>query len=294
MKLNNEEITTIYQTPSAPPDLHRQESALSEDEPENLPDTKGEVTPNWWQRIIIGFIHATGFNAFTAAVAALFFITSLALGTWMIALHFKHKVEIARLSKPEELPASATTSDTIDPDIIQSRIDEAQKQLAEVQTQLASQNADKVLSNQELLGIQNNTLQKEIEELAKPQLDAPIIDLDPKLLPKPVEPAKEAVTIIEVPPTAALFSVILHKPVDKVYPLYLIELLAAKKAKPLWSAQKKLSTETTINLTLLRRNYPSGKYSIRLTGLDGKKKELIDTFNLDVKYPPPPKQKKKK
>ena len=156
MKLNNEEVTTIYQTQPALPDLHRQDSALSENEPENLPDTEGEVTPNWWQRISIGFIHATGFNAFTAAVAFLFFITSLALGTWMIALHFKHKVEIARLSKPEELPASATTSDTIDPDIIQSRIDEAQKQLAEVQTQLASQNADKVLSNQELLGIQAN------------------------------------------------------------------------------------------------------------------------------------------
>ena len=290
MKLNNEEVPTMYQTQPALSDLERQDSVPSE----NLQNSASEITPNWWQRIILKFIHATGFNAFTAAVAALFFITSLALGPWMVALHFKHKVEIARLSKPEELPTSVTTSDTIDPDIIQSRIDEAQKQLAEVQTQLASQNADKVLSNQELLGIQNNTLQKEIEELAKPQLDAPIIDLDPKLLPKPVEPAKEAVTIIEVPPTAALFSVILHKPVDKVYPLYLIELLAAKKTKPLWSAQKKQSTATTINLTLLRRNYPSGKYSIRLTGLDGKKKEPIDTFNLDVKYPLPPKQKKKK
>ena len=58
------------------------------------------------------------------------------------------------------------------PQQCQSRIDEAQKQLAEVQIQLASQNADKVLSNQELLGIQNNTLQKEIEELAKPQLES--------------------------------------------------------------------------------------------------------------------------
>ena len=255
-----------------------------------------ETTPKWWQALLPRFFSHTGFNPFTAAVAGLFLVTSLSLATWLVALHFKHKTELARLAEEKASRPALTSSDgPIDPDILQARIEEAQKQLTEVQTQLVEQNADRVLSNQELLGIQNDTLQKEVEEYTKPQLDAPIIDLDAGKLPPNPDPTKEPEIKIEVPSTAALFTVILHKPADKLYPNYQLDLLDAKKPKPLWSGQKKPTPEPmTLTLTLLRRNYPSGTYRLRLLGIDGKKKDTIQTFNLDVKFLLPPKATKKK
>ena len=256
-----------------------------------------ETTPKWWQALIPRWFSYTGFNPFTAAVAGLFFITSLSLATWLVALHFKHKAELMRLADRQATvsPQLVASDEPVDPEALQARIEEAQKQLADVQTQLVQSNADRVLSNQELLGIQNQTLQKEIDEIGKPQLDAPVIDLDASKLPPPADPTKEVVTTIDVPLTAAMFTVILHKPADKVYPNYLIELLDAKKPKPLWSGAKKAAPEPMkIGLSLVRRNYPSGKYRLRLSGVDGKKKDVIDTFNLDVKYATPPKAAKKK
>ncbi|HEX4950458.1 MAG TPA: hypothetical protein VFZ34_27580 [Blastocatellia bacterium] len=258
---------------------------------------EAERTPKWWQSLLPRFFSLTGFNPFTAAVAGFFLITSLSLATWLVALQLKHKTELARLADQakDTRPAMVATDEPVDAETLQARIDEAQKQLTDVQTQLVEQNADRVLSNQELLGIQNETLQKEIEELARPQLDTPIIELDSTKLPPPADPTKEPVTTIEVPPTSAVFTLILRKPAEKVFPSYQVELLDAKKQKPLWTGTKKQATEPmSFTLSLLRRNYPSGKYRVRLTGVDGKKKEPIVTYNLDVKYATPPKTTKKK
>lgn len=265
--------------------------------PESPVAPTSEVTPKWWQALLPRWLGHTGFNPFTAAVAGLFFITSMSLAVWLVALHFKHKTEIARLAErpTSSLPRMAASDEPVDPDILQARIDEAQKQLTDLQANMVQQNADRVLSNQELLGIQIDTLQKAMDELAKPQLDAPVIELDNSKLPPPADPTKEVLTTIEVPPTAAMFTVILHKPADKVYPNYLLELLDAKKTKPLWSGVKKATPEPmNIHLALARRNYPSGKYRLRLHGVDGKKKDLLETFNLEVKYILPPKAAKKK
>ena len=256
--------------------------------------TATETTPKWWQSLIPRLFSRAGFNPFTAAVTGLFLITSLSLATWLIAQHFKHKTELARLAA-QQAPRLVATDEPVTPETLQARLDEAQKQLTDVQTQLNEQNADRVLSNQELLGIQNSTLQKEMEELAQPHLDAPIVELDASKLPAATDPTKEAVTTIEIPPTAALFTVLLHKPADKVYPNYLVELLDPKRTKPLWSGAKKAAPEPMkIAVTLVRRNYPSGKYRLRLSGVDGKKKDVLETFNLDVKFIPPPKAGKKR
>lgn len=275
------------------------ESASTEEQtaPEITIPEEAETTPKWWHALIPRWLSYTGFNPFTAAVAGLFFITSLSLASWLVALHFKHKGELARLEDriTPTAPQITASDEPVDPEVLQARIEEAQKQLADVQTQLVQTNAERVLSNQELLGIQNNTLQKEMDEIAKPQLDAPIVELDASKLSLPTDPTKEAVTTIEIPPTAAMFTVILHKPADKVYPNYLIELFDAKKTKPLWSGVKKPSPEPMkIALTLVRRNYPSGKYRLRLNGVDGKKKDLLEAFNLEVKYTAPLKAAKKK
>lgn len=255
-----------------------------------------EINPKWWQSLLPRFVYFTGFNAFTAALTVFLLIASLALSVWLIALHFKHKAEIAQLELKQPDAAPVINSDEpATPEELQLRLTDAQQQLADLKAQLNSQNADKVLSNQELLGIQNNTLQKEIEDFTKPQLDVPIIDLDPALIrAQSTDPAKPYFTNIEVPPTAALFTLILHKPADKQFTSYWIELFDARKTKPVWAGENKPNTQANITLSILRRNYPSGKYRVALSGLNGKKKEPIDNYNLDVKFQLPPRAKKKK
>ena len=82
------------------------------------------------------------------------------------------------------------------PENLQERIDEAQKQMAQLQASVTASNAEQFLSDQELLGIQNNTLQKELEDVAKAHLDTPIIDFDQALnvalaaAAKPVTPRR--------------------------------------------------------------------------------------------------------
>lgn len=253
-----------------------------------------EEVPRWWQTLVPWFVHHTGFNLFTAAVTSLFVVLSLALATWLVALHFKHKAELARLRQKEIALVARAGTEPATPESLQVRVEEAQKQLSDIQTQLTEQNADKVLSNQELLAIQNDTLQKELEDLSKPQLDAPVAEIDLAALRTTAEPGKEIVTTIDVPYTSAVFTVILHKPADKNAANYLLELFDARKPKAIWSSPKKLENQTKIALTLAKRNYPDGKYRITLSGVEGKKKELLETYHLEVKYQPLPKPKKKK
>lgn len=259
--------------------------------PEAAPKTR-EITPKWWQALIPRFVYYTGFNLFTAALTGLFFVTSLSLATWLVAIHFRHKTELNQVRQQQI--AALASAEPATPEMVQARLEEAQKQLTDLQTQITEQNADKVLSNQELLGIQNDTLQKELDELSKPQLDAPVVDIDLAALRATAEPGKEIVTTIDVPNTSSVFTVILHKPAEKNAANYLLELFDAKKPKAVWSAQKKLEAQTKIAVTLAKRNYPAGKYRFTLSGVEGKKKELLETYQIEVKYQPPPKQKKKK
>jgi hypothetical protein len=288
----NQHISQTYGNEAAPIINQTEEARARTDDAQ--PAT--ETTPKWWQALLPRLFSRAGFNPFTAALTGLLLMTSLSLATWLIALHFKHKTELARLADEQaQAPRLVARDEPVTPETLQARLDEAQKQLSDVQTQLTEQNADRVLSNQELLGIQNSTLQKEMDELALPHLDAPVVELDASKLPAVTDPAKEAVIPVEVPPTAALFTVIWRKPADKTYPNYLVEWLDPKRTKPLWSGVKKAAPELTkIALTVVRRNYPSGKYRLRLSGVDGKKKDVIETFNLEVKYIPPPKAAKRK
>jgi hypothetical protein len=286
----NQHISQTYGNEAAPTINQTEEARAITDDAQ--PET--ETTPKWWQALIPRLFSRAGFNPFTAALTGLFLITSLSLATWLVALHFKHKTELAHLAN-QQAPRLVASDEPVTPETLQARLDEAQKQLSDVQTQLTEQNADRVLSNQELLGIQNSTLQKEMDGLALPHLDAPVVELDASKLPAATDPAKEAVIPVEVPPTAALFTVIWRKPADKTYPNYLVEWLDPKRTKPLWSGVKKAAPELTkIALTVVRRNYPSGKYRLRLSGVDGKQKDVIETFNLEVKYIPPPKAAKRK
>jgi hypothetical protein len=266
------------------------------DAPENLNlDSEPEIESiSKWQR----FEHATGFTALTASLCFLFLVTTLALAAWMFALHNRHRAEIEKIQLDYQIESSkkmeAALTEPATPENLQERIDEAQKQMALLQASVNSSNAEQVLSNQELLGIQNNTLQKELEDVAKAHLDAPIIDFDPALavpLAAAAKPEAAPVTAVNVPLTSSVFTLIFHQPADKPYPAYGIEILEPKKNKILWAAQKAADGIPKISVTMMKRSYPNGKYRVRLMGVSGKKKDVLESHDIEVKYIPPPKGK---
>ena len=247
-----------------------------------------------WQR----FETATGFTALTASLCFLLLITSLALGTWILAQHNRHRAEIEKIQLDQQIEAAKKVEETLQepatPENLQARIDEAQKQMALLQSSVTATNAEQVLNNQELLGIQNNTLQKELEDVAKAHLDAPIIDFDPTLaipLAAAAKPEAAPVTPVVVPPTSSLFTLIFHQPADKPYPFYAVEILEPKKNKILWTGQKAADAVPKISVTMMKRSYPNGKYRVRLMGVNGKKKDVLESHDIEVKYIPPPKGK---
>ncbi len=274
-------------------------SAMNEPESLNLEaEAEAAIVPvSRWQR----FETATGFTALTASICLLFFITSLALGTWILALHNRHRAEIEKIQLDQQLESAkrveAALQEPATPENLQVRIDDAQKQMAQLQASVTANNAEQVLSNQELLGIQNNTLQKELEDVAKAHLDTPIIDFDPTLIvplataAKPVTPDANPVTAVVVPPTSSLFTLIFHQPADKPYPFYAVEILEPKKNKVLWTGQKAADTIPKISVTMMKRSYPNGKYRVRLMGVNGKKKDVLESHDIEVKYIQPPKGK---
>ena len=268
------------------------------EEPENFnleADADASITPvSGWQK----FETATGFTALTASLCFLLLITSLTLGTWILAQHNRHRAEIEKIQLDQQIEAAKKVEETLQepatPENLQARIDEAQKQMALLQSSVTATNAEQVLNNQELLGIQNNTLQKELEDVAKAHLDAPIIDFDPTLaipLAAAAKPEAAPVTPVVVPPTSSLFTLIFHQPIDKPYPVYAIEILEPKKNKILWTGQKAADAVPKISVTMMKRSYPNGKYRVRLMGVNGKKKDVLESHDIDVKYIQPPKGK---
>ncbi len=258
-------------------------------------EADASITPvSGWQR----FETATGFTALTASLCFLLFIISLALGTWILAQHNRHRAEIEKIQLDQQIEAAKKVEETLQepatPENLQARIDEAQKQMVLLQSSVTATNAEQVLNNQELLGIQNNTLQKELEDVAKAHLDAPIIDFDPTLaipLAAAAKPEAAPVTPVVVPPTSSLFTLIFHQPADKPYPFYSVEILEPKKNKVLWSGQKAADAVPKISVTMMKRSYPNGKYRVRLMGVNGKKKDVLESHDIDVKYVQPPKGK---
>ncbi len=262
--------------------------------PENILLDEEAIPTSKWQR----FEAASGFTALTASLCFLLLITSLALASWLFAQRNRHRAEIEKIQLDQQLESNkkmeAALTEPATPENLQERIDEAQKQMAQLQSAVNSSNAEQVLSNQELLGIQNNTLQKELEDVAKAHLDAPIIDFDPTLavpLAAAAKPEAAPVTPVNVPPTSSVFTLIFHQPADKPYPNYGIEILEPKKNKILWAAQKAADGIPKISVTMMKRSYPNGKYRVRLMGVNGKKKDVLESHDIEVKYISPPKPK---
>lgn len=219
-------------------------------------------------------------------------ICTLSLTTWVGALFLENKVLKYQLAQQAKPAAADQESGEL-----KSRIADAQTQLSQLQTQLEQQQTEEMLDSRDALIAENARLFQELNLLSKPQLGSPLIRLKAASL-KAAENASNAgakfepFTPVEVPHNLALFTVVLLQTQDKGYQGYFVELTDSKGKNVAWSEQLKGPSFPEIPLTFAKRSHAAGKYQLKLYGLNGKKKEFVDHYDLQLNYLPEPAPKK--
>src|SRR5499426_2435473 len=117
-------------------------------------------------------------------------------------------------------------------------------------------------------------LRQTVTELSRPQLDAPIVDLDPS---DQTRGNTTGAARIEAPPTANIITLILNITGQPSHAAYAVEIHDSN-GKQVWRGQRaRNGPDHAVNLTIARRTIPAGRYLIKLYGLrDGKQEPVAD------------------
>lgn len=220
-------------------------------------------------------------------------MATLSLGTWVGALYFENKVLKNRLVREQQ--GAGTTEDAEE---LKARIAETQQKMSQLKAEIQAQETGEVLESRETLVAENARLLQELNQLSKPQLGAPLTELDPATVKQAeltaANPKKDLFTIVEVPHHLALFTVVLHQAQDKGYQSYFVELTDANGKRVAWSEQLKKAVSPNIPITFAKRSHTPGRYRLKLYGINGKKKEFVDHYELQIHYLPEPGKAKPK
>lgn len=214
----------------------------------------------------LSFFDFARFRPAQAVLAAMLLI-AVGAGVWALKLRSENKTLQATLHQQQEERNLA-----------------AAKEVSQLQ-----QNAEQLLASNQSLADENSRLKEELDALAKPQLETPIIDVDPASLTRGAAETDNVVTKIQVPASASLFTLILHLPSGQMTGaprerLLLLELIDRKANDVLWGSQQKHNDSPNLTLTLAKTQYPAGKYRIRISEISGQRKTLIDHYDIQVSY----------
>jgi hypothetical protein len=198
------------------------------------------------------------------ALAALLLI-SLALGLWLVLLRQGNDREIARLNREMAERDRALAS-------VKESLNETSRRLDET---IRRSDQEKSAGDTKRYEDEIARLRQTVTELSRPQLDAPIVDLDPSDQTR--GNMTGAAARIEAPPTANIITLILNGAGRPSHSAYAVEILDAN-GKQVWRGQRaRNGPDHAVNLTIARRTIPAGRYLIKLYGLrDGKQEPVAD------------------
>lgn len=220
-------------------------------------------------------------------------IATLSFATWLGALYFENKVLKNRLAQIQQAQVNGDEAEEL-----KTRIAEAQEKMAQLKAQIEAQETGEMLDSRDALISENAKLLQELNQLSKPQLGAPLVSLDSATVKQAEVPAantkKDPFTTVEVPHNLALFTVVLNQTQDKGYQSYFVELTDANGKRVAWSETLKKTNGLNIPLTFAKRSHTPGRYQLKLYGFNGKKKEFLDHYDMQVNYLPEPAKPKSK
>ncbi|MGH9768832.1 MAG: hypothetical protein ACREAB_15480 [Blastocatellia bacterium] len=220
-----------------------------------------------WQRLAAFASPARAAFAFVTLI-----LISLALGLWLILLRQGSDREIAQLNRELAERDSALAS-------ARESLDETRRRLEETirRSEQEKPGGDSKRYEDEIAG-----LRQSIAELSRPQLDAPIVDLDPSS-PTRGNTTGDAAKI-EPPPTANFITLILNFTGQQPHSTYSVEIFDSN-GKQVWRGQRvRKGRDYSVNLTLTRRMFPAGRYLIKLYGLRDGKQEPVADYPVLISY----------
>jgi len=227
------------------------------------------------------------------AVAGLLLILSLALIAALIAQRRVNQNLVARLNvRPAEgVPGTVAHSP--------ESIGELRRQLDEAKQRAEREAVARAAAQEELArrSPQQNTrersspsgtqtqiaeLRRSVTALSQPQVNVPIIDLDPQGSTRAQSPG--ALTTIDVPSGAKLFTLILNITGEPSHPRYTLEISNQRGARVWHGSGLQKSPYNNFTVALPRQSFPAGQYRIKLYGERDGKKELLEEYAVRVQY----------
>jgi hypothetical protein len=227
--------------------------------------------PTFWQQLAALFSPALR----PYAMAASMLIISLALLFWIVSLRQQSQQLSARLNEQLADQQQANDKLTSDSNTATQALEATRKELEETRKQLEEAEQRSAQNEKLLAESRNRTV-----GLAKPQINVPVVDITPESSIR--GGGKE--NLVRVPATAQLFTIILNLVGQSSYASYAIEIFDAG-GKPVWRGQGlRKSPENTFTLALPDALFPAARYHIKIFGLRGKQKELVQDYLMRVQY----------
>ena len=219
----------------------------------------------WWRRFTMDLYSAP----VPYALAALLLLASVALAIWMISIRREDRLAIARLQEAVAERSLAARSRAEELEEIQRQLNKAQKRY---ERERPPGQGDREIAD----------LRNAVEELSRPQLNIPIIQLEPQGSTRGGQPSAEVV--IEVPPGANLFTLVLNAAGEHRHSNYALEIVD-QSGRVVWHGRGlRRSPYDTFTIAIARRLLAAGQYHIKLYGLGKNQKELVEDFAVRVNY----------
>jgi len=124
-------------------------------------------------------------------------------------------------------------------------------------------------------------LEETVANLSKPQMNVPIVDLEPSHARGEVG---GSITAIEVPRTANQFTLILHTSGESSDASYILEITGAGGKLIFRGPGMKNTRENGLTVALSRQLMPAGRYSIKLYRRTAKGAEPSEQYGFEVHY----------
>jgi len=223
--------------------------------------------PQWWRRFGMDLYFAPS----VYAMAALLLVVSIGLGSWALMLRQQNQREIARLEK-EAAERERTMADTTE------SLEETRRQLDETRRQYEQDKSSQKDGNGET---EIAELRRAVEELSRPQLNAPIVNLEPQAS---VRGAATNAPVVEVPSGANIFTVVLNLSGQQAFSSYALDI-SDQGGKVIWQGRGLRKSEyNTFTVALARRLLPAGQYHLKLYGSGGGERKLVEEFAVRIHY----------
>lgn len=205
-------------------------------------------------------------------MAAVFLVISVGLVIWLASVQRGHQSEVARLSDELARKDEARAASSQELEQTQRTLQETIRRHEQERTPDGAKKHEDEIS----------ALRSSIDELSRPQINAPIVNLEPQGFIR--GQSQSGARIIDLPAGANSYMLVLNVTGEQSYAGYELDIedLSGKAVKRIGGLHK--SEHNTFTLGLSRQLLPAGSYQFRLYGIGAGKRTLVEDYSERIRY----------